>query len=216
MARSTRDTTQSDGIAGGLLAGVLGASLLVYGALYVEPAWTFAQAEPRYQDVVRGKLGSMVEMDALTQALRASPLQGDLSRAAFVQMLSAQELGLTSLRAVMRLTVARRDLRRGLAASPADAFGWMRLAVTELRLNAAESAAKALGLALKMAPKEPKLAAMQIDLAVALWPHLDVRTKAALERRLNWVQTRPDLKAVAEGNSARVVRERLTAERSGP
>lgn len=216
MARSTRDTTRSDGLAAGLIAAVLGAALVVYAALYGQAAWTFAQAEPRYQEVVRGKLGTVVEMDALTQALRASPVQGDLSRAALVQMMSAQELGLSSMRAVMRLTLARRDLRRGLTASPADAFGWMRLAVAETRLNAMDSAAKALALALQVAPKEPKLAAMQFDLAIVLWPHLDPRAKSTLERRLAWAKTRPDLKQVVEGNSAVAIRERLAAERSGP
>lgn len=216
MARSTRDTTRSDGFAAGLLAAILGAALIVYAVLYGQAAWTFALAEPRYQEVVRGKLGTVVEMDALTQALRASPAHGDLTRAALVQMMSAQELGLSSLRAVMRLTVARRDLRRGLSASPADAFGWMRLAVAEVRLNASKSAAKALTVALAAAPKEPKLAAMQFDLAIVVWPHLDARAKAALERRLAWAKSRADLKAVVEGNSATALRERLAAERSGP
>src|SRR5262245_40233099 len=95
MATSTRDTTRSDAVVAGLLAAAIGTSLIVYAALFAEPSWQYAQAAPRYAEVQRGKMPTVVELDALTQALRASPARADLSRAAFVQMLTAQRVGLT-------------------------------------------------------------------------------------------------------------------------
>jgi len=214
MAANTRDTTPSDTRVAGVLGAVLGAALVVYAGLYADSAWNFAQAEPRYAEVTHGKLGSVVELDALTQALRASPARADLSRAAFVQMVTAQRVGLNSFRAITRLSAARRDLRLGLRASPSDAYAWTRLAVVEHRLGHVAAAAAALGMALQVAPAEHRLAAMQFDLAVVHWGGLAPDAKAALERRLFWAQAWPDLKAVAAGNSANVLRKRLAAERA--
>jgi hypothetical protein len=191
----------------------LAAYLLVYAALFGASAWTFAGAEPRYTAVAKGKVGSVYELDALTRALRASPWRADLSRAAFVQMLTAQQEGLGSLRATTRLTAARRDLRLGLAASPSDAYAWTRLAISEQRIEHEEEAARALSLALQVAPTERKLTAVQFDLAVILWPELDTPGREALERRIKWAERRADLKSAVTGNSATVLRERLAAWR---
>jgi len=201
MAANTRDTIPSDARVAGILAAALGGALIVYGALYGE--------------VARGRLGSVVELDALTQALRASPARADLSRAAFVQMITAQRVGLNSLRAVTRLSAARRDLRLGLRASPSDAYAWTRLAVVEHRLGHTAAAAAALDMALQVAPAERKLTAMQFDLAVTLWTVLAPSAKAALDRRLAWVEKWPDLETVAAGNSADALRKRLAAEHAG-
>jgi tetratricopeptide (TPR) repeat protein len=215
MAASTRDTIPSDSFVAGVLAAALAGALVVYASLYGEAAWRFAQAEPRYAEVARGKMGSVVELDALTQALRASPARADLSRAAFVQMVTAQRVGLNSLRAITRLSAARRDLRLGLRASPSDAYAWTRLAVVEHRLGHTAPAAAALGMALQVAPTERKLTAMQFDLAVTLWAELAPGAKAALERRLAWAEGWPDLKAAVASNSADALRKRLAAERAG-
>lgn len=216
MARSTRDITQSNALASGLVAGAIGAGLLVYAALYTQAAWNFAQAEPRYREIERGKAATVVELDALTQALRASPSDADLSRAAFVQMLTAQQLGLRSLRAVGRLTSARRDLRRGVTATPTDAFAWMRLAVTELHLSHPKAAALAYSNAVQLAPMERKLIPMQLDLAVVLWPQLSRSTKALIEQRMTWAAGSPELRQALEGNSAKAIRARLKDELGEP
>jgi hypothetical protein len=215
MAPSTRDTTQSEALAVGLVAGIVASGLLAYAALFVEPAWEFAQAEPRYDAVAKGKLGSVVELDALTQALRASPAHADLGRAALVQMLTAQRIGLDSIRAVGRLSSARRDLRLGLMVAPTDAYAWTRLAVTELWLDHRERSAAALGMALQVAPAEVGLASMQFDLAVILWHQLNAQAKAALERRLTWAQGHPALRRVmGRNNSVAVLQERFAAARA--
>jgi tetratricopeptide (TPR) repeat protein len=206
-----RSTTQNSGLATGLVAAALGAFVCLYGALFAEPAWNFAHAEPRYAAVARGHLGTTVELDALMQALRASPWTADLNRAGFVQMLAAQREGLRSLRATTRLTAARRDLRLGLMASPSDAYAWTRLAVTEARLGDTKAAAAALSMALQIAPAERKLTALHFDLAVALWHDLDEAGRAAIGRRLAFAEKWPDLKRVREGNSAVTLRNRLAA-----
>lgn len=200
----------------GLIAAVIAAAVLIYAAMFAKPAWEFAQAEPQYADVARGKLGSVVELDALTQALRASPWRADLSRAALVQMLTAQQTGLESFRATTRLSAAQRDLRLGLAAAPADVFAWTRLAVSEARLGNQAKAGAALAMALRVAPNERKLVAMQFDLAVVLWHHLDKRARAALERRIAWAAQWPELKRTLDGNSVAVLRQRLAAVKSEP
>lgn len=213
MAATTQNTTQSSGIGTGLVAAALGAFLCVYAALFAVRAWDFAHAEPRYNAVARGHIGTAVELDALMQALRASPWRADLNRAAFVQMLAAQREGLKSLRATTRLTAARRDLRRGLSASPADVYAWTRLAVTEARLNNTKAAAGALSMALQIAPAERRLTGLQFDLAVALWPNLDGEGRAAIERRLVFAAKWPELKSVLAGNSAMTLRARLAADK---
>lgn len=213
MAAATRNTIQSEAVVVGLLAATFAAYLIVYAALFGMAAWSFAGAEPRFAAVAKGKVGSVFELDALTQALRASPWHSDLSRAAFVQMLTAQQEGLGSLRATTRLMAARRDLRLGLSSSPSDAYAWTRLAISEQRIEREEGAARALSVALQVAPAERKLTSVQLDLAVILWSELDTEARDALERRLKWAEGRNDLKPVVTGNSANVLRERLAAWR---
>jgi tetratricopeptide (TPR) repeat protein len=211
-----RDTTPSETLIAGVLAAALGGALIVYAALYGEAAWKFAHAEPRYADVARGRLGSIVELDALTQALRASPSRADLSRAAFVQMVAAQRVGLSSLRAISRLSAARRDLRLGVRALPSDAYAWTRLAVVEQRFGHKAAAAAALAMALQIAPAERNLTALHFDLAVVLWHDLSPGAKDALKRRLAWSGRWPELKSALAGNSAAVLRERLAGEFGQP
>ena len=193
----------------GILAALFAAAMCVYAWMFVVPAWNFAQAEPRYAQITHGKVASVVELDAVTQALRASPMRGDLNRAAFVQMLTAQQVGLKTLRATTRLLAARRDLRRGLAVAPSDVYAWTRLAVSEQRLGNLGPAAAALAMALEIAPNERKLTAVHFDLAVLLWPQLDSAGRAAVQRRLTTAEKWPDLAPTLAGNSAVVLRQRL-------
>ncbi|MBP6014735.1 MAG: hypothetical protein KBA31_21105 [Alphaproteobacteria bacterium] len=210
---TTRNTIASEAVVAGVLAAAFSSWLLVYGAMFLISSWHFAEAEPRYAAVARGKAGTVVELDALIQALRTSPVRADLSRAAFVQMLTAQQIGLRSLRATTRLTAARRDLRLGLSASPSDAYAWTRLAITEQRLEHQDEAAAALAMALQVAPAERKLTAVQLDLGVSLWPDLRKEGRDALARRLKLAERWPEQQRTLAGNSAAALRERLAAER---
>lgn len=216
MTRSNRDTTRSDALAAGLITGAIAAALIVFAALYGEAAWHFAQAEPRYRDVAAGKPATVVELDALTQALRASPQHNDLARAAFVQTLAAQQVGVSSLRAISRLSAARRDLRLGLAAAPTDASAWTRLALTEARLGHRDRAIAALTRACELAPADPAITAMQFDLAMVLWPHLDLRAKTAIERRLAWAEQHAGIESVEAKTAMVTLRGRIVSERGGP
>ncbi len=209
MAAATRNTIQSEAAVVGVIVAAFAAYLIAYAAMFGTAAWAFAGAEPRFAAVARGKVGTVYELDALTQALRASPWHADLSRAAFVEKLSAQKEGLSSLRATTRLTSARRDLRLGLSGSPSDSYAWTRLAISEQRIEHEEDAARALSLALQVAPAERNLAPVQFDLGVILWSELDKPGREALERRLKWAEGRPELKTAVTGNSATVLRQRL-------
>ena len=213
MATSTRDTTRTEPLAVGLLAAVLGAALIVTAVPLAMPAWQFAQSEPRYLDVVKGKPAGMLELDALTRSLRASSSRADLSRAAFVQMVAAQQLGLKSFRALSRLMSARRDLRLGLAAAPSDAYAWTRLAVAELELGKLREAAAALAMALQLAPSERGLTALHFDLGVVLWGQLDERAKLSIAQRLRWAAHVPELAHVVAGNSAMALKSKMNSSR---
>jgi len=202
MATSTRDTTRTDAVVIGALTAVIAALVLVYGALFVVPAWEFAHVEQVYLQTMKGKVREVPELDALARSLRAAPSMSDLSRAAYVQMLTAQQQGLHTFSAKTRLSSARRDLRRGLAASPADGYAWTRLAVAELELGNNKAAAAALSMALELAPAAQGLAAMHFDLGVALWQELDARAQRSLLQKLKWARGIPALKEVVTGNSA--------------
>jgi hypothetical protein len=210
MAAITQNTIPNSGIAAGMFAAAMGAYMFLYGAQFVAPAWDYAHAEPRFAAVARGKLETALELDGLIQALRTSPWRSDMGRAAFVQMLTAQQIGVKSLRATTRLTAARRDLRHALFAAPSDAYAWTRLAVTELHLEHPQAAATALSVALQIAPAERKLTGLQFDLAVALWEKMDQPGRDAVERRLSSAEKWPELKPVLAGNSAQALRARLS------
>ncbi|MCE9522376.1 MAG: hypothetical protein K8S25_08095 [Alphaproteobacteria bacterium] len=195
-----------------MVAAALASYLCLYALTSVSLAWDFAHAEPRYAAVARGKIGTALELDALIPALRASPFRADLSRAAFVQMVMAQQIGLKSLRATTRMAAARRDLRLGLAAAPSDAYAWTRLAVAEMHLGNIKAAAGALSIAMQIAPAERKLTPIHFDLAVALLPELDAQGKATVARRLQIAAKWPELTPALSSNSANALRSRLKSE----
>lgn len=199
----------------GVLTAAFSAALIIYSLQYVRLAWKFAQAEPRYAAVVKGQLPGELELDALTRSLRDSPNVSNLSRAAFVQLLRAQQLGIKSIRALPRLTAAQRDLLKGLSAAPSDAYAWTRLAVADAELEEPAKAAAALEMALQLAPSDRPLASMQFDLAVLLWNDLSPAAKAFLAQRLKWAAQQPELKSVTTGVSARALRDKLAAKPAG-
>lgn len=215
-ATSTRDTTRIDSIIIGTMTATLAAAMIVYAVQYAKPAWDYAQAEPRYTEAVKGKIPGVVELDALTRSLRSSASKADLSRAAFVQMLTAQQLGLKSFRALTRLTSARRDLRLGLAAAPSDAYAWSRLAVAELELSNPGAAAGALSMAMELAPSDRVLTPMHFDLGVVLWSQLDRNARASLAQRLKWAEHVPELNQTVRGNSAMALKAKLSPQIAPP
>jgi len=200
----------------GAFAASFALALILYAVSFVGSAWRFAQAEPQYDAVARGKLGTVIELDALTRALRVSPMRADLNRAGFVQVVTAQREGLKSARAATRMFSARRDLRAGLGIAPSDSLAWTRLAVAEHTLGNRERAAAALSVALQVAPAERKAIALQLDLALLLWPELDRAGKVSIERRLGDAEKSPHLAPVLAGNSAQALRRKLEEEKREP
>ena len=209
MATSIRDTTRIDRIAVGLVLALLSIAMMLYALQYVRTSWAFAQVRPAYLSVTKGQLPGELELDALTRSLRTSPYRSDLSGAAFVQLLRAQQLGIASIRALPRLIAAKHDLRLGIAASPADAFAWTRLAVAQAELGERKQAADALAMALELAPAERVLASIQFDMAVLLWDDLSPSARVSLAQRLKWLEGVKDLRDVASGNSVRSLHLKL-------
>lgn len=209
MATSTTDTTRIDEVIFGLPMAVLALAMLLYAAHHFTAVWQYAQAEADYMRVARGEIPGELELDAMTGALRRSGKPSDLSRAAHAQLIRAQQLGVKSIRSIPRLTAARRDLLLGVSASPADAYAWTRLAVVEMHLASAGPAARALEMALQLAPAERKLTALQFDLAVVLWPELQPAARNSIAQRLRWARQLPELKAAMAGNSARSLEQLL-------
>ncbi len=204
-------TDASQRLAVGIPATLFALALMAYGASYATAAWRFAEAEPGYTRVAHGKAASIVELDALTRVLRASPMRGDLSRAAYLQVLAAQQQGLKTAHSATRMFAARKDLHAGLAASPSDSYGWTRLAIAEYRLGDRDRAAAALSMAMQIAPAERKLTGLQLDLALMLWPELDAAGRAAVERRLKDSAKWPELAQTLQGNSALALRAKIAS-----
>lgn len=194
----------------GLLMAALASALLIYAWTYLSSTLAHVEAEARYQSVVRGKIPADLEFDALTRSLRTTPNPSDLNKAAFLQLIRAQQLGIKSIRAIPRLTGARRDLLKGIAISPSDAYAWTRLAVAAVELNHMDEAASALSMAMQLAPADRALASMHFDLGVVLWSQLDSVAKASLLQRLKWATQQPELLHVVKGNSAIALREKLS------
>ena len=84
-----------------------------------------------------------------------------------------------------------------------------------MHLSDTTSAARALEMALQLAPAERKLAAIQFDLAVVLWPELEPAARSSIAQRLRWARQLPELKAAVSGNSAKTL-ERLLAANPAP
>ena len=211
MATNTPDTTRIDGIIFGLPMAIMAVAVLLFAGARLPASWQYAQAEADYLRVARGEIPGELELDALTGALRLSGHASDLSRAAHAQLIRAQQLGVKSIRAVPRLTAARRDLVKGVRAAPADAYAWTRLAVVEMHLGSSERAARALAMALELAPAERKLTPIQLDLAVVLWPELGASARASIAQRLKWARQLPELEVALAGNSAKSLDALLSA-----
>ena len=212
MATNTRDTTQIDSAIMGLLMAALASAMLIYSLKYASATIAHVDTEARYNAVTAGVVPTELELDALTRLLRTTPNPSDLSKAAFLQLIRAQQSGIKSIRALPRLIGARRDLLKGIAASPSDAYAWTRLAVAEVELEHFPEAAKALSMAMQLAPADQGLASMHFDLGVVLWNRLDAAAKASLAQRLKWASRKPELSHVVQGNSARALREKLSTK----
>lgn len=212
MTAPPRDTTQIDGVIFGLPMAVLALAILFWAAQVFPLAWSalFIQSalEPqnRYEAVSRGAAVGDPELAALSRTLRRTGQPANIARAAQVQLLRAQRIGVTSLRAQQLATQAVRDLRVALAAAPADTHAWMRLAVAHYLLQEQAPAARALAMSLRTAKSDAALLAMQFDLAVIVWDELDPAARALVAERLNAAGAQARRVGEKEGHSARLLR----------
>lgn len=215
MTAPPRDTTQIDGVIFGLPMAVLAIAILFWAMHTFPSAWSalFAQAaiEPqnRYDAVARGAAAGDPELAALSQTLRRTGQPASIARAAQVQLLRAQRVGVTSVRAQQLATQAVRDLRVALAAAPADTHAWMRLAVAHCILQEQAPAARALAMSLRTAKSDAALNAMQLDLAVIVWNELEPSARALIAERLRAGAARGPKPGGKEGHSARLLREMI-------
>jgi len=221
MTAPTRDTTQIDGVIFGLPMAVLALAILLWAAHALPPAWSalFVQSaiEPqnRYEALARGAAVGDPELAALSRTLRRTGDPASMARAAQVQLLRAQRVGVTSLRAQQLATQAVRDLRVALAAAPADTHAWMRLAVAHYLLQEKAPAARALSMSLRTAKSDAALLAMQLDLAVIVWDELDGTARVLIADRLRADKAPGPQRDEKEGHSARLLRE-MTARPPPP
>lgn len=103
-----------------------------------------------------------------------------------------------------QLAHAAADLSSGLARAPAiDAMAWAALAQARLGLGD-PAAARALGMSLRLAEYEPRLALWRSQLGVALFDRLDARQRQlwASQVLTAWQFSRPGLLALARRDPA--------------
>jgi hypothetical protein len=100
-----------------------------------------------------------------------------------------------------------------LARSPANAYGWARLAYMQIQTEGiTPSAASMLQLSLKTGPYEPSLALSRLSMAMMLFNYLDDATKAVLPSliRLAWNEDPEQLaQAAKRGNFVSMVEQSL-------
>jgi len=179
-AVTTANTTRNSAALGAVLFAALGASLVVVGAGRWPGSYAASFAEVTYRQAAL--LGAPLDEATLDRA--AARL--DPSRAAFLDMRLAQERGLRTAAGRARLRRAAGELERGLRLAPADAYAWTRRAAVLVQLaGASESAARSLSFALMIAPHDRRLGPIQFDLAVVLWPQMDVAGHEALAPQLH-------------------------------
>ena len=174
-------------------------------------AYAASVAEVRYREAaLLQKPIEAEESDRVAASL-------DASRAGFLDMMVAQELGSRTAQGQARLARAIGELQRGLRASPADAYGWTRLAAALVQTRAAgDEAAWALSVALQIAPHDRKLGALQFDLAVVLWPRLSADGREALTRRARFIAGEPTLKAQAQAFAVTALGQSLLGHGRAP
>jgi hypothetical protein len=88
---------------------------------------------------------------------------------------------------------AARELANGLAHAPANVRGWTLLAEAKAASDPA-AAARTLGVALTMAPRDFYLSGRRVRAAALLWPRLDPETRRAAQRAAVLLSAEPQLK----------------------
>jgi hypothetical protein len=162
-----------------------------------------------YDRIAEGRLPVDIELLSLAVGLRSTGEPDDKMRAALIELLWAQRLGVDTLRGLQRVIAARKDLETALAVRPANGHGWMKLAIARVLMDEPREAERALAASLATSGPDPALTALQLDLAVVLWDALKDDTKQSLEKRLKWIAGQPSLKDLEHSHAATVLRRKL-------
>jgi hypothetical protein len=215
MTSPPRDTTQIDGVIFGLPMALLALAILLCAGPTLATTWSSLSVQSRldpqtrYEAVARGIPASDPDLAALGRTLRQSDVPANVARAAQVQLIRAQMLGVTSVRAQQLATQAVRDLKQSLAVAPSDTHAWMRLAVAHHLLQDQRAAAQALAMSLRTGKSDPALMSMQFDLAVVVWDGLVPAARNVIARHLANNDQLSSLPGGKESHAVRVLRARL-------
>ena len=215
MTAPPRDTTQIDGVIFGLPMALLALAVLLFAGPHPAPSWSALSVQgrldpqARYEAVARGTAASDPDLAALGRTLRHTGVPENVARAAQVQLIRAQMLGVTSVRAQQLATQAVRDLKSSLAVAPSDTHAWMRLAVAHHLLQEQGPAARALAMSLRTGKSDPALLSMQLDLAVIVWEELGSAARKMIARHLAHEAGLSSRHGGKESHAVRVLRARI-------
>ncbi len=215
MTETPRDPTPTDGVLFGLPIACLALGILLLLIPAVPAQWSLETARDTqtmrkaYDRIAEGRLPVDIELLSLAVGLRATGEPDDKMRAALIELLWAQRLGVDTLRGLQRVIAARKDLETALAVRPANGHGWMKLAIARVLMDEPREAERALAVSLATSGPDPALTALQLDLAVVLWDALKDDTKQSLEKRLKWIAGQPSLKHLEHSHAATVLRRKL-------
>lgn len=215
MTEPPRDPTPTDGVLFGLPMACLALGILLLLVPAVPAQWSPDAARDTqtmrkaYDRIAEGRLPVDIELLSLAVGLRSTGEPDDKMRAALIELLWAQRLGVDTLRGLQRVIAARKDLETALAARPANGHGWMKLAIARVLMDEPLEAERALAASLATSGPDPALTALQLDLAVVLWDALKDDTKQSLEKRLKWIAGQPSLKSLGSSHAATVLRRKL-------
>jgi hypothetical protein len=197
-----------------LLPFALGACLLVFGLPRLASAVVMVPAERVLDALEAGRPVSEEDLGRL--AWRASAARRFSASGRFAAQLAGAKLAQAD-RLPARAQAERRDLvvdavsllEGSLSASPADSYGWARLAYARnLRDGAGPGAADAWRMSVLTAPAEPRLALWRVRLGLALAAHLREGDHDLLDRqiRLAWRADPDQLSGFAKSSGPEVTR----------
>jgi len=217
MNAPLRDPTQADGLIFGLPMAILALVVLLVLVPAFATNWSAELERERlalrqhYERALDGELPVDIELLSLGEGLRRTGETEDMLRAAQLELLWAQRLGVDSLRGLQRVIAARTDLEAALARRPADAYGWMKLALARHLMNEPHAAAAALAVSLATRRADPRLTALQLDLAVVLWDELPPAARKHVAARLRWIEGQAPLTSLMQNHAVRVLRRKVGA-----
>lgn len=152
--------------------------------------------------------------DAALQWVELPQARLDLGLALYLMAQDARRLRVDSRQALLE---ARRQLRLGLSASPAQVQAWLWLADIERALGNPDEAARAVRLSLLSAPHDASLPGSRARMALLLWDRLGDDARRIAARDTAKAITAPDgeefVAGIVELGSVEALREAVAGDR---